>query len=422
MIEFLTLFLGLAHGVQSVDLRVSPSVAAVEVRLDGLTVGRLGHPPWSVRCDFGPEPMPRELVAIARGATGQEIARARQWINAGSLDEDKTPVVIDLGAADQPPDLSEISSWLTVGGQPAEVLAVERGPAEVVMVRDPAPESCLGPVARLFLERQLGRTEYVSESREGWSHEGLLDNEEAFLEAGRRGFRSPSEGGAAWVPVPGQLREARSSLQSFLTLGEGDRLRFLSPRAAPVARTSGTMNIFNTSIVFSAERQGFLALVDQAPALGFAARFTDAVAVAGLELHSAGVRRAVVLLVDGRAGDGSSLRPEQVRRYLQTLQVPVLVWSFEGEEPLEAWNGGVQIATPEATRRAAAETACVVDSRGLAAFEAAGQELRQVLERQRIVWLRGRHLPSAVALSDAATVRLAGRLVSGRAEARGGAR
>lgn len=80
MIAFVSLFLGLVVGVQPVEINVAENVAAVEIVLDGETVGQLIQAPWKLDVDFG-EAMPHELVAIARDAEGQELERIHQWIN-----------------------------------------------------------------------------------------------------------------------------------------------------------------------------------------------------------------------------------------------------------------------------------------------------------------------------------------------------
>ena len=80
-IVFLSLFLGLVTGTQSVDLRVDPSVASVRIDLNGAEVARLDQAPWSAKVNFGVAFTPGELTAIAFDAKGKEIARTSQLIN-----------------------------------------------------------------------------------------------------------------------------------------------------------------------------------------------------------------------------------------------------------------------------------------------------------------------------------------------------
>lgn len=83
MITFLTLFLGLTFGVQTVELAVESPVAAVELRLDGAVRRRLEGPPWNAGIDFGPGLGPWRLEAVAFGTDGVELGRAARWVNLG---------------------------------------------------------------------------------------------------------------------------------------------------------------------------------------------------------------------------------------------------------------------------------------------------------------------------------------------------
>ena len=78
---FLTLFLGLTSGMNSIALKATPEVRSIRIQLGGRTVVALAHSPWSAPVDFGPELTPTELVAIGYDAQGQEIARASQIVN-----------------------------------------------------------------------------------------------------------------------------------------------------------------------------------------------------------------------------------------------------------------------------------------------------------------------------------------------------
>jgi len=70
-----------------------------------------------------------------------------------------------------------------------------------------------------------------------------------------------------------------------------------------------------------------------------------------------------------------------VRRYLGQLGVPLLVWSARGEDhELDRLWGEV------------------IDVSSLAHLERAVEDLEGLLDRQRIVWLNGRHLPQRIEL------------------------
>ena len=80
-IAFLTFFLGLVTGPRSVTVSAGPSVAAVELRLDGARVARLTAPPWTVTVDFGKELVPHDLEAAAFDAEGKPAGTTRQRVN-----------------------------------------------------------------------------------------------------------------------------------------------------------------------------------------------------------------------------------------------------------------------------------------------------------------------------------------------------
>ena len=79
--SFLSAFLGLVVGGHPVELTVTGEVAAVELRLDGETVGHLRGEPWVLVCDFGAELAPHELVAIGRDA--DRASATRPWLCHG---------------------------------------------------------------------------------------------------------------------------------------------------------------------------------------------------------------------------------------------------------------------------------------------------------------------------------------------------
>ena len=76
MVTFLSLFLWLMTGVHPVKVAVDPGVASVEVFLDGESVGVATAPNWETDCDFGQRLRPHRLVAVAKGASGEEKGRA----------------------------------------------------------------------------------------------------------------------------------------------------------------------------------------------------------------------------------------------------------------------------------------------------------------------------------------------------------
>ncbi|MGH9420273.1 MAG: hypothetical protein ACRD3J_09880, partial [Thermoanaerobaculia bacterium] len=80
-IVFLSLFLGLITGTQTVSLQADAAVKSVRIELGGREVARMENAPWSAKADFGSVVTPGELVAIAYDGNGNEIARTSQLIN-----------------------------------------------------------------------------------------------------------------------------------------------------------------------------------------------------------------------------------------------------------------------------------------------------------------------------------------------------
>ncbi len=115
-------------------------------------------------------------------------------------------------------------------------------------------------------------------------------------------------------------------------------------------------------------------------------RIADAVAVAGLQATAENHRRAVVLVLGGdMVRDVSNYDPATVRAYLQSIRVPLFVWSLYGPSSAAAkvWGKSEDISNTLKLEKAVAK-------------------LRAELDSQKIVWIEGRHLPQAVTLSPAA--------------------
>lgn len=285
------------------------------------------------------------------------------------------------------PNLDQPGLWLGTDGQPLRVLAVEEGPAEVVVVRDPAVQLYLDQMSRLFLEMKMtdisghGKGDYFEPRRMTWDPL-VLQDEEAFIAEGLESFEKKY-----WSPKEEHLRAVLDHLIDLAPLGQETRLRFVQPQAIPVSRTAGNSNIFAISEPFRADT-----LLDSSRVgtLALPYRFADAVLVAGNELHANGHRRAVVLFVEGFSDDVSYYSPEQVRKRLRQLQVPVVVWSLS-EGPLEAWGTGQWI------------TEAPLDETGyndLGLFRRRVADLKNRLKRQRIVRLAGHHELGDVRLAE----------------------
>ena len=312
----------------------------------------------------------------------------------------RTAVAITLEGR-QLPEIEAMQGWFAAGDQPLKVVAVKRGPAEVVVVRDAAAQAHLDLLAKGFLNRALEQTlapiDPKSRRVKAWDPLLLAGGGDALVENGKEYFRT-----VKGRPLKGDhLVAMRRELRRAFSLGDDVRMRFVSPLAAPVSRTVEPMNVFNLTPRFPARDQGFLTFVEAVPVLAFAHRFADAVALAGRQLHASGRRRAVLVLIEGSSPDDSLYSAAEVAELLADLQVPVFVWSFGRGAFAARWSG----------ERLITECGIIDATLDLVRFEVACDELKATLEAQRVVWLEGHHPPSLIRLTEAAEgIRLAGKV------------
>ena len=442
-VAFLTLFLGLTLGPQPVELTVGGPVAAVELLLDGQPAGRLQGPPWTGQIDFGPRLEPRELVARALDDKGQEVGRTSQWINlprspaevevllergasaeggrvtaarikwqsltgespsgyaidfddqhltadstgrvqipsydpdtshvlsvelrfpkamtarkdlafggrgSAEISMDLTGVPVRLRKGKRLPPADRLQGWFLAGGKPLSVMAAEEGPAQLLVVRDLKAGE---PLARLGRSRsRVARTEV------------------------ERALADP------------QLARFQMSL------GAEDEVRLVWPTATsyggPGATASARADLFDITREYTAQDGGLLWILSRTlpPAEASSQRLADAVAVAGLRALDGHRRRAVLLVLAGEPADASQSDPALVRHYLETIRVPLVVWSVmdPGDQPppgLAAWGE-------------------VEDASSLNKLKKAFAKLKDDLESQALIWVDGRHLPRSISLSPAA--------------------
>jgi hypothetical protein len=203
------------------------------------------------------------------------------------------------------PGVKDLQDCLQRAGRPLAVVAVEDGPAQVVVVRDRGNREArdvLGGGPRFFLQGESER----------------------FF---------------------GDIR-----------LAGKDRLRFVWPVAQRFSDPVLSTDLFGSSEERTMSAGSFHWLLTRAymPDYTSVQRFADAAAVAGLEAYASSTRRSVVVVL-GSAVDSSRLSPEQVRSYLARLHVPLVVWSLV--DPLThpefaRWGAVVDVSSAQRLRRA----------------------------------------------------------------------
>lgn len=440
ILAFASLFLGLVVGPQTLELTADARVARIELLLDGTTIVTLTAPPWRAQHDFGDRLLPRELVAIGFDSSGQELGRTRQWINLPRSTAEAT-LVLETDADGAP--IAARVSW--------EAAAITATPT-VTAVLDGRPLAVSDPrritlppldLAQLhFLRVQLDFTETVGSvvetvfggtysdsvtadltavalelteldelpplSRlEGWLRKGdraleVVAAEKGIADAlfvrGKKGLEGLQRIEAqtrrlsrVFNPTERAVRlygEGSTSLRGAMPLSEDQHARILWPLVRPQAGTTQHYAVFLTSGEIPPSRGGVYWLLTNTHAMfakDLEQRIADGTAVAGMSAASRKRRRAVVLIAGAEELEQSQLVPAQAREYLRSLQVPLMVWATNkrAAEQLAPW-GEVQLIG------SAAQLARAVDL------------LRRQLERQRIVWVKGTHLPQEITLSPEA--------------------
>lgn len=459
MIEISTLFLALVFGPQRIDVDVSPDVAAVEIVVDGQAVARLDSPPWAAIVDLGSALRTHRLEAIAFDDAGREIDRDQQFLNLGHRREggglellegkdgrpeavslrwesigqrqpvqvqvyfdgeplahensrrislpsyeaadfhfvsaefefhdgtirrselgfggrlgleiasDLTTVVVSARGDAKPPKVQDLATAFRLQGNdtPLEVHGVEKGRAEVILVRDDGVQR--------DLDRLVGRI------TGGYGSSLRLQRTLA-----RRKLDSVRD-----------LRLFNKTLQEFARLPRKTTLRLLAPRAALLLPAGVSRDMFLISPPLDVSAQGFLYSAVQEPPQRAETQLASAVALAG-KMAQGSQRPRAVLLILGRGGDDAprdsgDVTPRAARAYLEDLGVPLFVWGFEPVPKGSGW-GEVHSLGPaddqddlwEARKR----------------FEVLTSELGENLRQQRLVWVKGSHLPREIELAPGA--------------------
>lgn len=261
--------------------------------------------------------------------------------SAGEARSELTAVPVALREIERLPPAQTLQGWFTARGRDLTVVAVEEGPANVVMVRHPSNDAAVQRFAT--------------------------------------GRRSTRVGAGMVQPTDTSRLETQ--------LKRKDRINVIWPVARRFKASHAIAELFDMSRDYTSKDGGFLWLMSRLYfplAAEVPLRFADAVAVAGLHAFGGCSRRAVVLVLGGSAIDASRYDPREVRDYLGKIHVPLYVWSLDEATPQPSPWGQVQ------------------DVSTLPKLRKAVSRLKKDLEIQQVVWLAGRHLPQEIALTEKA--------------------
>jgi len=388
-VVFLSLFLGLITGTQSVVLQVDGAVKSVRIELRGREVARLDSAPWSAKVDFGTTLTPGQLTAIAYDERGHEVARTSQLINLARSAAEMEIVVKSEGGK---PSGVELVGWHRLHQAPksakllVDVIEVKVGRdfrARLPQVDWSRPHLISaemqfedGEIAKRDVAIEAGYSSSTSSElapmlvmTNGNKQPDSLDG--CFSSSGTPLRASAIEKNDAFVVMVKDPATRPQSAELQFEPGTAERILWPVPR--PInAPGEPTAIAFPQSV-----NHGKVATVSwllrerltPAPSATEPRQFTDAVAVAALGSLERGRRRAVILVVS-KAPDRSLYLPQVVRGYLEEVGVPLFVWSADGARPdlTAAWGRIDDISTT-------------------AGLQAAIGRVNDALARQRIVWV-----------------------------------
>jgi len=391
-IVFLSLFLGLITGVQSVVLQVDASVRSVRIELGGREVARMDSAPWMAKVDFGRELVPSELTAIALDGDGKEIARVSQPINlarpAAELEivlrgQGKQPVDAELVGRHRIHKMPK-SGKLSVDGTAVRVGRDFHARLPAIDVSRPHVVSA----EMEFEDGEVARRDIVLQAGFSGSLASELTPLLVTADENRKDDNLESCFSAGGVPIKATAIEKSDAFvvmvkdpatRPLVLPAAGSRFdadtaeRMLWPLPRPINAPGEPTAIAFPQSVNHGKTATLTWLLTQrltpAPSATEPRQFTDAVAVAALSTLEKARRRAVVLVVS-KAADSSLYSPPVVRRYLEAVGVPLFVWSADGPRPdlTAAWGE-------------------IDDISSAAGLEAAAARLTRSLAGQRIVWI-----------------------------------
>jgi len=426
-LAFATLLIGLTVGRVPVEVLATAPVAQVRVLLDGAPVAAAVAPPWRVDVDFGAAPTPHRLEAIGLDSAGAEVARAVQWVNlprpSAELD-----LVLERDARGRPAAARLV--WTTALAHPPSAVRAEldgesvplAGPARVALPPGTGTGSHFLRVEAEFPGGAVAARELAFGGAFVAGGESALTAipvetaggdapvagaVAARLASGEPLYTAALEKGSARIVVVldagaiaplekaagvrrergrpklwGGLASRCRWLGSELSTGD-DEVFVVDPGPQEIVRdgiASWLFTVRGRARTRAADLVGVLMRSELDELSEGRRALSNAVANAGLVAAAGGRRRAVVLILGEPGVDGGYLGVEDARAFLRELDVPLRVWSplaGAAADGGRAWGAVRDVSTCRLLGQA-------------------NREVLDTLERQRIVWVEGRHLPRDV--------------------------
>jgi hypothetical protein len=344
---FVTRFLGLVAGEQNVILEADASVRSIELRVDGRAELILEQPPWKGTLDLGPELRPREVTAIAFDGQGNEVGRETQFLNV-ARERAELEIVLERDGNGQPREAR--LEWAHFRSE-APKRTVIRLDGRTISRTKKATLSGIDPHALHVLSAEAVFSDEVVARKElvfgGVYSEQLPANLTAVGVRQRVALRTSRpclfrlgetevaptavETGPAIVSfvlngeASDALRRDHSVLREPLYKVNDAEFRLVAPLATQIEQRDLRSWIFPTTTIDGTQGLRYVVLLRGAGRGEH--RFADAVAVAGVRSLGSNRRAVVYVAGEGRLADRSVHSPVEVRRYLESIGVPLRVWS-----------------------------------------------------------------------------------------------
>lgn len=425
MIEFVTLLLGLTMGIHDLEVTVGPDVAAVHWILDGQAVAETAGPPWRAQIDFGSRLVPRRLVALAVDEGGRPLGQSEQLLNYIRSSHEVSIVLYEDGEGRK------------IGGRALINAVMDEEPFSVSVMFDGEPLE-LDDYYMFRLPEYDPERPHALEAEALFSGEAVARAETTFggglgeeLTSALSAVAVTSPLRRPWQPkaVEGRLRHGNRALPIFGTRSEGSRVvvirdealvedlfrqrRFYEVQNVPEEKTL-PLNLQVASVASrplqdhgSTYEISDLGAVP--PALGLVSVFLGrpelyafdrsvgstqpqdlwaSVAVGGRMAAAENLPRAVVLLLGPEPKDAGTMSHELVAEYLETIQVPLLIWAPSGKVLKKMGLKGLPNAHT-----------------GPRGMWSVADAVASVVESQTMVWVEGTYLPNEIEVVEDAKIR-----------------